>query len=136
MPAADFLTNVETAFLTVIQTNAILALYNWERWDSDRELKLPRGHVQLSARPDDETAYYKVKATFTFEGRPKKQKLSIVVNEFKALMQVLDVTDLSLASGNTVTFIGKAIDVSEDRRIMGGLRNWVYEFSIYAVPMS
>jgi len=135
MPAPDFLTNVETAFLSVIQDNAILALYNWERWDSDKEVKLPRGRLGLNARPDDETAYYKVKATFTFEGRPKKQKLSIVVNEFKSLMQSLDTTDLNVASGNTVTFIGKADDVTEDRRIVGGLRTWIFEFAMYAVPM-
>jgi hypothetical protein len=136
MPASDFLTNVETAWLKVINANSILNKYNWQRWDSDIEVKLPRGTVSVSSRIDpEESAYHRVQTTFTFEGRPKKQKLSVVVNEFKTLLETLDASDLDAASGNTIHIIGKANVVSEDRRVIAGLRVWSYSFVLYAVPM-
>ncbi len=136
MPAPDFLENVETAWLSVVETNAILAAYNWERWDSDKELKLPRGRVNLQSRTDpDETPYQRVETSFVFEGRPKRQKFSVIMNELKTLLQTLDTSDLDTASGNTVKFMGLAINVSESRQVLGGLRVWTLSFAIYALPM-
>ncbi len=136
MPAADFLENVETAWLKVIQDNAILAVYNWERWDSDVEMKLPRGRVNLQARTDpDETPYQRVETSFVFEGRPKKQKLSVIMNELKTLLQTLDADDLYVASGNTVKFLGLAVGVNESRQVQSGLRVWTLTFAIYALSM-
>jgi hypothetical protein len=136
MPATDFLTNVETAFLSVFAANDILKMYNWQRWDSDVEVKLPRGHIGLSARTDpEESAYQRVQVTLTFEGRPKKHKFSVVVNELKSLFQLLETSDLDAATGDTVKFLGKADVVTEDRRVVSGLRTWVYTFAIYAVPI-
>lgn len=137
MPAADdFLTNVETAWLTVIQASTILAQYNWERWDSDKKLKIPRGWISLSARTNpEEGPYQAVTTTFTFEGRPKRHKLSIVVNEFKTLLEELNLIDLQGASNNTVQFFGKAENVNEERKVEGGLRIWTYSFVIYAMSL-
>ena len=136
MPAADFLTNVETAFLSVFAANDILKFYNWQRWDSDKQLKLPRGSIELSTRTDpEEGPYQRVQITLTFEGRPKKHRFSVIVNEIKSLFQTLNTTDLDTASGNTVQFMGKADSVAEDRRIAGGLRTWVFAFVMYALPM-
>lgn len=131
----DFLTNVETAFLQLFANDSVLVHYNWERWDSDKELKLPRGYLSLSAKPDDDTAYYKVTATVTFEGRPKKTKLSVVMHALKELLETKSQADLYAASGNTVKFLGHAEKVNEDRRIASGLRMWIFSFAIYAVPM-
>ncbi len=136
MPAPDFLENVETAWLKVIQDNAILAVYNWERWDSDKQLELPRGRVNLQARTDpDETPYQRVETSFVFEGRPKKQKLSVIMNELKTLLQTLEADDLYVASGNTVKFIGKAVSINENRQVQGGLRVWTLSFAVYALSM-
>jgi len=135
MAQVDFLTNVETAFIALFAAENVLKDYNWERWDSDKELRLPRGYIQLSAQPDDETAYYKVTIIVTFEGRPKKAKLSVVMGALKSLLETKSASDLSTASGDTVKFIGAAIGVKEDRRVAGGLRTWIFSFSIYAVPM-
>jgi hypothetical protein len=135
MAQVDFLTNVETAFLSLFAADEVLKLYNWERWDSDKELRLPRGYLQLSAQPDDETAYYRVTVTVTFEGKPKKSKLSVVMGSLKSLLESKNNTDLDTASGDKVKFIGKGITVREDRRVAGGLRTWMFTFAIYAVPM-
>ena len=135
MPQVDFLTNVETAFLSLFADDGVLKNYNWEKWDSDKELKLPRGYLQLSAHPDDETAYYRVTITVTFEGRPRKAKLSVVMAALKTLLETKSNSDLKSASSDTVTFLGHAIAVNEDRRIAGGLRTWMFSFTIYAVPM-
>lgn len=136
MPAEDFLTNVETAWLSVVQTSAILAAYNWERWDCDKQLKIPRGRVAVSTRTSpEEGPYQRVAYEFTFEGRPKRHKLSVVMNEFKALLETVNLIDLQGASNNTVKFFGRAEDVSEDRRVDGGLRVWTYKFVLYAMPL-
>jgi hypothetical protein len=135
MPQVDFLTNVETAFISLFAADDVLKYYNWERWDSDKELRIPRGYIQLSAQPDDETAYYKVTVTVTFEGRPKKSKLSVVMGALKSLLESKSNTDLNTASSDTVKFLGKGITIKEDRRVAGGLRTWMFSFSIYAVPM-
>lgn len=135
MAQVDFLTNVETAFISLFAADDVLKLYNWERWDSDKELRMPRGYIQLSAQPDDETAYYRVTVTVTFEGRPKKSKLSVVMGALRSLLETKNNNDLNAASGDTVKFIGKGISVKEDRRVAGGLRTWIFTFAIYVVPM-
>lgn len=137
MPAADdFLTNVETAWLTVIQNSAVLAAYNWERWDCDTEAKLPRGRLNLSARTSpDETPYQRVHTEFVLEGRPKRHKFSVVMNELKTLLEELNNIDLMGACNNTVKFFGRAENVSEDRKVNGGLRVWTLTFDLFAMPM-
>jgi hypothetical protein len=70
-----------------------------------------------------------------FEGRPKRQKLSVVVNELKDLLEAANTTDLDTKSGNTVKFIGKAVSVVQSRDVREGLRVWQFGFVIYAVPM-
>jgi hypothetical protein len=132
----DFISNVETAFLSLFAADDILSGYNWEKWDSDKELKLPRGYLGLRARRDpEETPYHRIDVTVTFEGRPKKTKLSVVMAALKSLLETKSPSDLTTASGNTVKFIGQAVSVNEDRRIAGGLRTWVFTFALYAVPM-
>ena len=133
MPADDFLTNVEEAWLVAVSASTILAAYNWERWDSDRQLKQPRARLALSSRTDpEEGPYQRVSHVFTFEGRPKRHKLSVVVNEFKTLLETVNLIDLQGASNNTVQFFGKGENIMEDRRVEGGLRVWTYGFTLYA----
>ncbi len=136
MPQEDFLTNVETAFLFVLTSNTLLAQYNWQKWDDDSEAELPRGKIGLSARREpDDTPYHRIEVVIQFEGRPKRQKLSVVVNELKDVFETINTTALDAASGNTVKFMGHAITVAENRPITGGLRVWTFGFVIYAVPM-
>ena len=137
MPDVDFLTNVESAFLSVFAANPILGKYNWQRWDSDEQLELPRGVLGLRARRDpEETPYHRIEVSVRLEGRSKRQKLSVVMREMVDLLQNMGDGDLSSASNNKVTFIGKAVNVSEDRPIAQGLRTWTVNFVIYAVPMN
>lgn len=132
----DFLTNVETAFLKIFAANAVLDAYNWQRWDSDVELKLPRGVLGLRARIDpEETPYRRVEVAIRLEGRPKRHKLSVVMHEMWSVLQSTNASDLSDASDGTVKFIGDGVAVSEDRPIASGLRTWTIGFSIYALPM-
>jgi hypothetical protein len=132
----DFLTNVETAFLSLFTANDLLREYNWQRWDSDAEAKLPRGLMGLKARRDPEdTPYHRIEVEIRLEGRPTRQKLSVVVNELKDVLEATSETALSAASGDTVQFMGRAISVSQDRPIVGGLRTWTFGFVIYALPM-
>lgn len=136
MPQEDFLTNVETAFLKLFAANAILGAYNWARWDDDTEAELPRGIMNLSAvRDPEDTPYHKIQVSMRFEGRPKKQKLSVVVNELKDLLETANTTDLDTASGNTVKFMGRALSVAQTRIVEGGLRHWTFTFVIYGLPM-
>ncbi len=137
MPADDFLTNVETAWLTIVRNSDILALYNWERWDSDTELKLPRGRVNVRGRIDpEETPYWRVETEFAFEGRPKKQQFSVIMNELKTILEQTETSDLEVASNNTVKFFGRGEGVTQDRQVMGGLRVWKLSFALYAMPMT
>jgi hypothetical protein len=132
----DFLTNIETALLAIISNNDLLREYNWQRWDSDVEAKLPRGMMTLAAvRDPEETPYHKVQVLVRFEGRPTKQKLSVVVNELKDVLEATTEAALDAASGDTVKFIGKAVSVSQSRDIRDGLRVWTFGFIIYALPM-
>jgi hypothetical protein len=136
MPQDDFLTNVETAFLSLFQGSDILKSYNWQRWDDDVEPGLPRGMMTLAAARDpEETPYHRIQVIIRFEGRPKRQKLSVVVNELKDLLEAATTTDLDTKSGNTVKFIGKAVSVVQSRDVREGLRVWQFGFVIYAVPM-
>jgi hypothetical protein len=136
MAAEDFLTNVESAFLALFADNNILKQYNWQRWDDDKEADLPRGAMALAAvREPEDTPYHKVQVVIQFEGRPKKQRSSVVVNELKDLLETKNTTDLDAASGNTVTFMGHALAVSERRDVKDGLRVWTFGFVIYALPM-
>jgi hypothetical protein len=136
MVDVDFLTNVETAFLTVFAANPLLVQYNWQRWDSDDQLEVPRGVIGLRSRRDpEETPYHRIDVSVRLEGRPKRQKLSVVMNELVKLLTNLSQDDLGTASGNKVVFLGKAIAVGQDRPITSGLRTWTLEFSVYAVPM-
>ena len=134
--ATDFLTNVETAFLKIVAANTILKAYNWQRWDSDNPVRLPRGVIELSARQDpDESPIHRVQFDITFEGKPKRQKLSVVMHELKALLETTTTTDLKTASGSTVHFYNKAESVSMDTPIRDELRNWTLSFALYALPL-
>jgi hypothetical protein len=137
MPDYDFLTNVESTLLTTLTANALLNEYNWQRWDSDEQVQLPRGVLGLRARRDpEESPYHRIDVIIKFEGRPKKQKLSTVMNELLSVLKNTSPNDLTLNSNNTVTFIGKAINIAEDRPIVTGLRTWTLGFVIYALPMN
>jgi len=132
----DFLTNVETAFLKVFTADSVLKEYNWERWDSDQTVELPRATLGLSARRDPEdTPYHRIEAVIRFEGRPKKQKMTAIVNQLKDVLETINTADLDTASGNTVQFMGHAITVNENRSIVEGLRVWMFAFVIYGLPM-
>jgi hypothetical protein len=136
MTAEDFLTNIETAFLSVFTQNAILKEYNWQRWDDDVEAELPRGMMMLSAiRDPEDTPYHKVHVQMQFEGRPKKQKLSVVVNELKNVLIATTQLALGAACNNTVQFMGRALSVQENRAVKDGLRVWSFGFVIYALPI-
>jgi len=137
MPDVDFLTNVESSFLELFMQDEMLKEYNWQRWDSDVQLELPRGLIGLKSRRDpEESPYHRIEVSVRFEGRPKKQKLSVVMNELVELLKNTDDEDLTNASHGSVTFIGRAIQVQEERPIMSGLRTWTLTFVIYAVPMN
>jgi len=132
----DFLTNVETAFLKTFTANSILNAYNWQRWDSDEIVELPRAVLGLRAMRDpDDTPYHKLYVVIRLEGRPKQHKLTVIVNELKDVLETTTETDLYTASGNTVNFIGRALSIGEDRQIAEGLRVWLFSFVIYALPM-
>jgi hypothetical protein len=133
----DFLTNVETAFLSLFTAHPILGGYNWQQWDSDVQVELPRGVLGLRSRVNpDETPYRRIDVSVRFEGRPKKPKLGYVMAALTELLEQTNDSDLSAASGNTVVFIGKAINIEQDRPITSGLRTWTQTFTIYAVPMN
>lgn len=137
MPEVDFLTNVESAFLKLFTNNPLLNEYSWARWDSDEEMKLPAATLGLRARRDpDETPYHRVDVSLRLEGRPKKQKLSTVMNEIITVLKTTQPQQLSELSDGMVSFIGKAITVGEDRPIRSGLRSWTLDFAIYALPMN
>jgi hypothetical protein len=136
MTQVDFLTNVETAFLQLFANDPLLKLYNWERWDTDKEVKLPRGYISLRASMEpDETPWRRLDVTVTFEGRPKKSKLSVVMAGLITLLANKNNLDLMTASGNTVKFFGRAESVTEERRISSGLRVWSFTFAVHALPM-
>lgn len=136
MPELDFLTNVESSFLNVFMADPMLKQYNWKRWDSDEEKELPRAALGLRSRRDpDETPYHRIEVTLKIEGRPKRLKLSAVMNEVIKVLSTTNELDLGAASGGTVAFIGKADLVTQDRPITEGLRTWTLGFVIYAVPM-
>jgi hypothetical protein len=133
----DFLTNVETAFLTIFEADPLLSQYNWQRWDSDQQIQIPRGVLGLRSRRDpDETPYQRIEVNLRFEGRPKREPLGTVMAALVNLLEHIDPIDLTNASGNTVTFIGKAINVEHDRPIVQGLRYWTHTFVVYAVAMN
>jgi hypothetical protein len=136
MAGVDFLTNVETAFLTLLAANPLLAEYNWQRGTSDKQVELPRGVLGLrSQRDPDESPYYRIDVLIKLEGRPKKQEMAAIRNELVELLETTEPSDLSDASKGTVAFIGRAIRVVEENPIVEGLRTRTLGFMIYAVPM-
>jgi hypothetical protein len=130
----DFLTNVESVFLALFETDSLLALYNWQKWDSDSQVELPRGVITIDGRHDPEgSAIFRLQFEIRFEGRPKKARMSVVMNQLKTL---LTNTAMSSLNNAKVNFFGSfAEDVAIRRTNIGGLRGWHISFTIFAVPM-
>ncbi|SRR6266478_1409028 len=136
MTYSDFLTNVEEALLRVIASNTMLHEYNINRWDSDKEVKLPRVNVELDATRDVEhSPLFRIGVIITLEGKPRRQKLSGAQYELESLMGDDALCPMLQLHTDKVFYYGNAAEqIRIQRRIDGDIRKLVLSCNIYAGP--
>ena len=132
----SFLNNFEDALLKLLQTNLILKQYNWQQWDSDAQVELPRGYIELGQRRDVEHApLFEVIIKMTLEGKPKTAPISQAEYELETLMCDTALCASLTALSDKVEFYGEAAEeVTVERRIQGDLRKIIFTCKLYAGP--
>lgn len=132
--AKDFLSNAQDAFIQLFKNNGVLKEYNWEDWDSDKEVKMPRGRMNMSADQEIEhSPLYMLKPEIMLEGKPKRQKLSAVMYQLHQLLNRDDLHTLLNAQANgTITFYNAAEKLSIQQTIEGDIRRRTITFLIAA----
>lgn len=135
----DFLTNVADALLKLFNANAMLKQYNWDSWDSDKPVRMPRGYLNVQADQSliDTGTPWTVKPEVVLEGKPKRAKLSAVMNELEKILEG-DALHVNLNTNATglVLFFHRAENMSVRQSIEQGLRVRRITFSIEALNVA
>jgi hypothetical protein len=132
----DPIITVANAVVALMASDSALSGYNWQGWESDADVVLPRGYVNVEASTPlvDETAPMQFEIEIVFEGKPKKLSPSVAIAE--ALGQVNRV-DLATALESkmvdtSVTFMNRqAESVRVRQQVIGDLRRRTISFTLF-----
>jgi hypothetical protein len=131
----DPATTLANAVATLLNADPHLSLYHFVTWESDVDVALPRGYVNVvslqSLRGVEKPDQFNVE--IVFEGKPKTPSPSDAVAEamgqvrredFAAVLQAL-ITDGSL------TLFSEVIDLRSEHQITGDVRRRTVGFTIF-----
>ena len=92
----DPITQLEDAIIAWLSTDATLAQYNWQRWDSDVDLQQPRGYVNVTVIGEWDLAIQGAvlcEAEVVLESVPKTAPQAPVVAIVLGMLSGREVTD-------------------------------------------
>jgi hypothetical protein len=137
MTTNDFLTNVETAFLKLFQLDPALKALNWQSWDNNADVTLPRGTIAINAKQTfPQARLYEINVEVNLDAAPLDQKLS---QAFFALQRLIEYIDLSsqLNTYTTLVNFNTPVENVELRQtIEGDMRRRSVTFSIFAASIA
>jgi len=133
----DFLSNVESAFLKLFQINPALSALNWQTWDSDADVTLPRATISLSAKQAfPQARLYEIQVEINLDAAPKDQKLSQGFFALQRLVEYIDLpSQLNSYSTGLVNFNAPIENAEIRQTIEGDIRRRSISFSIFAASI-
>ena len=133
----DFLTIVQEAIIAVCRENNVLKEYNWQTWDSDVDVKLPRASMNMSA--ESQLGYgdvWMVAPEIVLQGKPRRQKLSRVMHELELTLTAANLhTVLNTKVNDTVQFFQRGENFTIRQTIDGDIRKRIISFRLAAAPL-
>ena len=138
MTTNDFLTNVETAFLKLFQLDPNLKALNWQAWDSNADVVLPRATLTLSAKQTFPSArLYEINVEVNLDSAPLDQRLNQAFFALQRLLEYVDLpSQLNLYAPGTVNFNAPIENVELKQTIEGDVRRRSVSFTIFAASIT
>lgn len=138
----DFLTNCADTFIRLFKSDALLKNYNWEDWDSDKEVQTPRGYFQnMKADQDVERSpLFLLRPEIVLQGKPKRAKFSAAMYQLEQILlrddlhHLLNTQAEVISDPPLVMFYNCAEGVTFIQRIAGDTRERSVTFAIAAGP--
>jgi hypothetical protein len=92
----DPLTQLEDGIIAWLNTDSTIASYNWQRWESDKDVEQPRGYVNVTANGDLDLGMQGptlLQAEVVLEGKPKRGSQAEVVAIVLAMLSGREIID-------------------------------------------
>ena len=132
----DPATVVGNAMVALLNSDQVTSFYNWQSWESDADVVLPRGHVNVicSTPLVDAGAPMQFEIEVVFEGKPKRGSAAVVVAEALGQIQrpTLATVLEALITDGSVTFQERAAEnIKLIQQIQGDVRRRSISFTLF-----
>ena len=132
----DPITTVANAVVALMSSDSALSGYNWQGWESDADVALPRGYVNVEASTPlvDENSPMQFEIQVIFEGKPKKLSPSVAVAEVIGQINRADLATAleSKMIDTSVTFMNRqAENVRVRQQVVGDIRRRTISFTLF-----
>jgi hypothetical protein len=132
----DPCSTIATAVKTLLVSDAVLAAYGWQEWESDAAIALPRGYVNVAMVTElvrAEPGVQKWDIQLVFEGKPKKGSPANAVAEVLGQCKRPDLGAAlqALITDGSVTFSGGTEALRYTQTLRGDLRVRTISLSLF-----
>lgn len=134
----DPLTQLEDAIITWLESDPTVAGYDWQRWDSDEEIKQPRGYVDVNAGGEIDLAIQGpilLNAEVSITGKPKRgtqTEVTAIVIAMLSGREVIEHINNQITDGSVV-IVGPAESAKVRQIIQRDLRIRMMSFTLPAI---